>query len=233
MEQEKIEKFLDPKIQLLQDVLQFRGFKVEDRGAEIRIQLDSIGFKGSVVDLYVLKNNPEQIRARMKRKAAETGSRSGGADLKGAPDLLEIQKALQKGMLGVATIEDFHSFGRRRDDYVYYAHVIIEEEPADIIQQQVFAEQAIADIRGVDSKTFRKGLDIVKLPRSSLVRMALTRLFRNSMDAPELATAAIKEAELITDASERELLQELRENNTIPFLTNLIHLLWDELTKKP
>ncbi|MCP4690423.1 MAG: hypothetical protein GY859_20380 [Desulfobacterales bacterium] len=206
---------------------------MQERGVELRIQLESIGFKDSVVDLYVLKNNPEEIRARMKKTAAPTGPGAGEADLKEAPDLKEIQKALQEGVLGVATIEEFHSFGRRGDEYIFYSRVIMEDEPADVIQQQVFAEQAISDIRGVDSKTFRKGLDIVKLPRSSLVRMALTRLFRNSMDAPELAAAAIKEAELITDAAEREILKELRENNSIPFLTNLIHLLWDEISKKP
>ena len=213
----------DPKIQLINDVLQFRGFKVEDQHSGIRVHLEAAGFKESVADIYALKSNPEEIRARLSCKASSVAADK--------DTINDIHKLMREGLLGVASLEEFHAFGQEGEEYIYYTHVLMEEEPTDVIHQQVFAQMAMVALRGVDAKTFRKSLDTMGLPRSSLVRLALTRIFRDSSSAQELVAATVNEASLIVEESDREAVRSLRENNEIPFLVNLIHLLWDEVIK--
>jgi hypothetical protein len=43
--------------------------------------------------------------------------------------------------------------------------------------------------------------------------------------------ATVNEASLIVEESDREAVRRLKKNNEIPFLVNLIHLLWDEVIK--
>ncbi|MEZ4578333.1 MAG: hypothetical protein R2875_10050 [Desulfobacterales bacterium] len=57
--------------------------------------------------------------------------------------------------------------------------------------------------------------------------MALTRIFRNAVDAEELMAATMDEAEKLTLEADREDLGIIKAINTEGFLTPVIDLLYD------
>jgi hypothetical protein len=262
----------DPKIKMLRDVLAARRFNVDSRPNEISIDLEAVGYSGDVVDFYVLKNNVEQVRARMKRNIPRMTPLDEN-------DITKIHGLLQKVLKHVVHIDRFHSFGKRGDAYIYYAHVSMASAPdADLtptVQSPTETDQddteleivftgldeddtvitaeaepipppvvdspprqtssgskgmpanaAFSDLEGVDAKMFRKSLDTLGLSRSSLVRLALTRIFREASDTSELITAISREAELIIKEEDKKIVQMLKDQDKIPFLSKLAHLLW-------
>ena len=89
------------------------------------------------------------------------------------------------------------------------------------------AEKAIEELETIDGKMLRQSLDMMNLRRSSGVRMALTRIFRNAVDAEELMAATMDEAEKLTSGADREDLSIIKAINTEGFLTPVIDLLYD------
>ena len=262
----------DPKIKMLHDVFAARRFNVDFRPNEISIDLDTVGFSGDIVDFYVLKNNVDQVRARMKRNIPRM-------DPLDENDIVKIHGLLQKILKDIVHIDRFHSFGKRGDAYIYYAHVsmanqpdadsaaasasLSDADPADSELEIVFtgldeddtfvaeepkpmpqpaapsppspaqsgangmpANAVFSDLEGVDAKMFRRSLDTLGLSRSSLVRLALTRIFREASDTHELISAISREAELILNDEDKKVVQMLKDQDKIPFLSKMAHLLW-------
>ena len=96
-----------------------------------------------------------------------------------------------------------------------------EEEPVLALST---AEKAIKQLETIDSKMIRQSLDMMNLKRSSNVRMALTRIFRNAGDAVELTAAIEKEAGKLTSENDFEDLRIIKLINTKGFLTPVIDL---------
>jgi hypothetical protein len=221
----------DPKILKILKILESRGFEVEYNSNGICLKMECMGIPNAVLDFYVLKSSPKQTRARLRKKTNKIYSEFDDFSFHTIADLEYMRKAFQDSLIGVAKLDRFYYFGYRKDSHYYYAHVNMSEEPEEIILRQKLIEKALVQLKGVDSKIFRKGLDLSGLPRSSIVRLALTRIFRSATEPEELILVASQEAVRIVNAEEWKTLRQLIDSNQINFISNIIYILWEEVSR--
>ncbi len=91
------------------------------------------------------------------------------------------------------------------------------------------AEEAIEKLETVDAKMLRQSLDRMSLKRSSVVRLAVTRIFRSAAEVAELEIAIQNEANKIVSPKDRAELQEVKSLSVNGFLDPIIDLLWQEV----
>jgi len=87
------------------------------------------------------------------------------------------------------------------------------------------AERAVELLETVDARTFRKALDALDLPRTSNLRLALSRLQRSAIDAEELNDTAKTEAARLTAAADIDDLGRIQSLKLPDYLDCLIALL--------
>jgi hypothetical protein len=92
--------------------------------------------------------------------------------------------------------------------------------------------EAIREMEAIDAKTLRQSLDMMNLKRSSVVRIALTRLFRSIGDAEELSEAVSLEAGKIVSPEDQEDLRMVSIVHSDGFLKPAIDLLYDAVFKR-
>lgn len=92
--------------------------------------------------------------------------------------------------------------------------------------------EAIREMEAIDAKTLRQSLDMMNLKRSSVVRIALTRLFRSIGDAEELAEAVSLEAGKIVFPEDQEDLRMVQIVHADGFLKPAIDLLYNAVFNK-
>ena len=83
----------------------------------------------------------------------------------------------------------------------------------------------------INIKRFRKNLDQLGLPRSSTVRVALARIFRESIDAQELLATVDSEARKIVHSEQWRAIKEIRSKNQLSAANYIIDLLWEEISR--
>lgn len=91
------------------------------------------------------------------------------------------------------------------------------------------AKEVIIHAKGIDSRQFRQSLDNMGLKRSCMVRVALSRIFREAVDEQSITAAVEKEAIKIGNSSEKNILGNLRQKNHAPYVKNSIELLWQTI----
>jgi hypothetical protein len=91
------------------------------------------------------------------------------------------------------------------------------------------AEKAMSQLESVDAKMLRQSLDMMGLKRSSAIRLSLTRIFRNALDATELESAIQSEALKIVTPEDRVELQTVKSLSVNGFLDAVVDLLWQEV----
>ncbi len=91
------------------------------------------------------------------------------------------------------------------------------------------AEEVVHQLEAVDAKTLRQALDNLNLPRSSNVRMVLTRLYRSAVDPEELEESIEFEVEKINKGKDLEELKMIKEMHSVDFLNPLLELLWHKV----
>lgn len=92
--------------------------------------------------------------------------------------------------------------------------------------------EAIREMEAIDAKTLRQSLDMMNLKRSSVVRIALTRLFRSIGDADELSDAVSLEAGKIVSPEDQEDLRMVSIVHADGFLKPAIDLLYNAVFNK-
>lgn len=92
--------------------------------------------------------------------------------------------------------------------------------------------EAIREMEAIDAKTLRQSLDMMNLKRSSVVRIALTRLFRSIGDADELSDAVSLEAGKIVSPEDQEDLRMVQIVHADGFLKPAIDLLYNAVFNK-
>jgi len=97
---------------------------------------------------------------------------------------------------------------------------------------RALAKEAVAKLELIDAKMLRLSLDMMNLKRSSAVRAALTRIFRDALDADELMHAIQNEAGKLTSENDREELVMIQSINQDEALTPVIRLLCNEVFAK-
>ena len=215
---------LDSKLKTISQALRIRQVDVAPSTGGIRVTF----FHGSTptsIDIYVLRSNPDHLRAKIR--GTDQSPEMSDADLK------RIRIKLQNELLGVANVGTFASLGRRGEVHYYYAHITMNQKSsADLTLVQKGAQQALEQLKGIDSGIFRQGLDKLGLPRSSKVRLALTRIFRESADIEEMLTVVVQEAGIIAKSNDWRVLKDIREKNEIPYLNIVVELLWKAVAKE-
>lgn len=215
---------MDPKLKTISKALRIRQVDVEPSTGGIRVTF-SRGRVPTAIDIYALRSNPDHLRAKIRG----TDQSPVMADT----DLKRIRIKLQNELLGIASVGAFASLGRRGEVHYYYAYITMNKKSsADLTLVQKGAQQALAQLKGIDSGIFRKGLDQLGLPRSSKVRLALTRIFRESADIEEMLTVVVQEAGIIAKSNDWRILKDIREKNEIPYLNIVVELLWKAVAKE-
>ncbi len=215
---------MDTKIKTIQKSLRIRKVAVQELSNGIRVNLDDPALPLLSIDIYTLRANPDHLRAKIK----------GGDDFPEITDndLKKIRIKLQNDLLGVASVGTFTSLGRRGEAHYYYAHITMSKKSADLVLIQKGAQHALEQLKGIDAGKFRKGLDQLGLPRSSKVRLALTRIFREAGDIEEMLTVVVQEAGIIAKSDDWRLLKQVKENSNVAYLNIVIELLWKSVAKE-
>jgi hypothetical protein len=215
---------VDPKIETLLKSLRIRKVDAEVSKNGIRIDLGDSGFQDVYVDIYVLRSNPDHVRAKIQKK--------GKIESNIESELKKIRMKLQHELLGVANVGSFASLGKRGDAHYYYAHLQMTQKKGDLAVVQKGAKQALDQMKGVDAKSFRTGLDDIGLSRSSHLRMALTRIFRESDEIEEMLSVLVHEAGVIANTDEWKMLKEIKENNKLSNMSIIVELLWKAVARE-
>lgn len=216
---------MDPKIDVIQRLLTSRGHLLSfiENGCRVTLRVgDQVR---CCIDFYVLLSAPEQVRAKLSVNQP-------GEPIGDPVWLPEIQEILEEALRGAAIVEAFGEFGVRGKSQISYAHVVMAAAPEMIIKRLKAAEQAFEQLQDVDSKQFRKSLDQLSLPRSSSVRVALMRIFRDSIDAQDLLVSADREADNILNADQWRVIKEIRTKNRLPATHRIIDMLWEAVRQK-
>jgi hypothetical protein len=118
------------------------------------------------------------------------------------------------------------------DDFTAYQilNSLISSGRIAITQPRTLAElekEVVNQIQGIDAGQFRWALDSLGLKRSSPLRVALTRIFREAVNENQIRAAAEKEAGKINQSeAEKIALTKIREENQVPYIKDIIELLW-------
>lgn len=249
----------DDKMRMIREALQSSGLAVSERKQGIRVKTDS----GYPVDIFSLKSNPDQIRARIKLDESDPLKRQSFVEV--------IQKSLSDALNGTFFLEAFR-LSRETGGTFFYNAVLeaapgcFSDAPIEISAEAVeiidageseclsdaddaaefqldfdlkedsrlivgksLAEEAVEMLETVDAKMLRQSLDMMSLKRSSVVRLAVTRICRNATDVEELEKAIQAEAKKIVSPEDRIDLQTLKSLSTNGFLDPIVDLLWQEV----
>jgi len=161
-----------------------------------------------------------------------SGTVKGGSEIKLNPDEWSVL-ALIDGKISVKgiiseSINDRYTVYQILNSLISSGY-IKEEETFSPLQQ---VTEAFNKLKEVDPKMVRKELDRLGLSRSSILRLVLTRIARNSFSPEELLELVEVEAKKIVNPEDKNLITELMGKNKVPFLENLFRLLHEKTEDK-
>ncbi len=214
------------------NALQIHGFDARFTTLGICLNPEGMGIRNASIEFYILKNCPKQIRARLRVKPEKNKPETGISDVHTDAGLKYLSNILEEAVYGVAKLGRFFYFGCRNGIHYYYAHVEVPEYRDDVSIQQKLLKKTLRQLEGMDAKTFRENLDESGLPRSSIVRLALTRIFRSAADPKELMNVTSREAQRIVNAEEWKTVRGLVSNNRTNRISNMVSILWEEVSRQ-
>jgi len=257
---------IEDKITLIKDTFQKAGLKVAQKKRILRTRLGN----GYLVDIFTLKNSPDQIRARIKIEEPDPLKRQAYVE--------SIFNALSTTLNEIVSVDSFCLSREIGGAHIYLSvlemkEAFFDDEPIEINADAIeiideeasaaepvcsdeqsedlavfsldfdlesenrirvvksMAEEALENLESVDPKMLRQNLDMMNLKRSSVVRLAITRIFRNALELAELEKTVQNEAKRIVSAEDRAELQEAKSLCDNGFLEPVINLLWQEVFK--
>lgn len=233
----------DPKIRTIMTALRSRGCTVKGISQGIRLKLDY----NIDVDFYTLKFDANKLRARLKLYVEDAAERS--------RIIGDVSEKIREDLGGTSDVEDFKFSRCISGDYYYYARLFMldedftgsPEEKPDVVAARLRAvapekakagreeelQKVVEVFESVDSKMFRKAMDGLGVPRTSILRVSLARIFRAATDMEELKTALKEEAMRISDPRDRSDLEKIRESNEVVFLDPAIRMLHRAVFDEP
>ena len=192
------------KIERIQQILQKHGIRFEGQDHEIKLLLDHITIPNALSEFYII--NPET-------------------------DLEELLKQLPADH-SVHKTEQTVIFGCTDAAYSCYARITLKKNTKNNQTHHSDVKTIAEELRGVDSRMFRQAMDQLGLPRSGNVRLALTRIFRDSMDSDELMATIADEADRIVGSEEQDIIKGLQKMGQATFITKILHLLWETIVSR-
>ena len=233
----------DPKIKTIMKALRSRGCTVKGISQGIRLKLDY----NIDVDIYTLRFDANKLRARLKLYVEDAAERS--------RIIGDVNEKLRGGLGGTSDVEDFKFSRCISGDYYYYARLFMGDEELSgnpdetpdgasagdsVVEPENKSAGREADLQkvvevfeSVDSKMFRKAMDGLGVPRTSILRVSLARIFRAATDLEELKTALKEESMRISDPRDRSDLEKILASNEEAFLDPAIRILHRAVFDEP
>jgi hypothetical protein len=226
---------LDPKIKAIMFSLRSRGFLLKGIRQGLRVKLEN----GIDVDIYTLKFDADKLRARIRLNIEVEKER--------ALIIKKVSELMQDGLSDVLEMETFTFSRCDSGNYYYYARLFMRDSSFFIkpeertvllvarksaagtsevcIEQRTDLQKVVEIFESVDAKMFREGLDDLAIPRTSMLRVSLTRIFRAATDPDELKAAIKEEAGRMTDDQDRNELDKFLISNYVEFLDPILRML--------
>lgn len=88
------------------------------------------------------------------------------------------------------------------------------------------AVEAVEKLSAIDFRQFMKTLDHLNVTRSSRLRVALARIFREAGSERQIRGAVKQEAINIKQSQGAADLDKLKEERLVPYMEEMIELLW-------
>ena len=197
------------EIEKIQRILQKRGIRFERQDHEIKLFFDHVTIPNALSEFYIV--NPET-------------------------DFEELLEQLPADH-SVHETEQSVIFGCTDAAYSCYAKITLtkntnNDQPKNNQTHDSGVKTIAEELRGVDSRMFRQAMDQLGLPRSGNVRLALTRIFRDSMDPDELMATIADEADRIVGSEEQDIIKGLQKMGQATFITKILHLLWETIVTR-
>ncbi|MFP4194493.1 MAG: DUF4388 domain-containing protein [Desulfobacterales bacterium] len=98
-------------------------------------------------------------------------------------------------------------------------------EAVENLPPKKLAEQTLSQLQGIDGRQFRETLDQMGLKRSSLLRTALLRVFRDAGDINQLLESVREESARLSGRTEKAELERFKDQTPQPFMKNMLMLL--------
>lgn len=135
-------------------------------------------------------------------------------------------KATVRQILDQTGYDDFTGYKLLNSLLSYGKIEITTKRPTDEL-----AAQAVSHLKSIDARQFRETLDLLGLKRSSVLRVVLSRIFRDAVDQTQLMKSLANESKRIANPSDMAELNKLRENSRIPFMKAVLELLWQSVNE--
>ena len=126
--------------------------------------------------------------------------------------------------------KEFQLIGCKDSSTVFYAKAFIDESYDRFKQKK--SEKAAAFFKAMGMEKINKGLDSLGLSQSSIIRLAMTRLFKSSEDINSFLTTLAQEAENIVFVNEYQNLKKIKNRSGDFFLDDVIFILWNDVVEK-
>ncbi|MBF0100402.1 MAG: response regulator [Desulfobacterales bacterium] len=208
----------DERILKIQDRLKSCGFQVESIENGFKLSSGTQDIPGCFnIDVYVLKSNPKYIRIRLRSFVAQSSIVES--------DIEEVRTKLERCLLKTAQIGKFSFFGAKQNIYIYYAEIRFLSESSDT-QKKNSLLILQKELPKLDPKILRQDLDSLKLSRSSKIRLAITRIVRDFVEIEEGLEAIKREAVMIMNSEEKQILEQLKNDIQQPaYMVAILSLL--------
>ncbi len=234
---------LDLKIKRIMKAMRARGYCIKGIRQGIRLKMN-----GNVdIDIYTLQFDANKLRARLKLHIDDAGER--------ARVIRDVSEKLREDMGSTLDMEEFKFSRCVSGNYYYYARLFMldvqdvgssEEKPevlavrkrglsreAENTSKREDLQTVVEAFESVDSKMLRRSLDGLGIPRTSILRVAISRIFRAATDSEELKAAVQEEAMRISDPKDRSDLDAIVSVNDVAFLDAIIRMLHQSVSEGP
>jgi len=135
-------------------------------------------------------------------------------------------KATVRQILDQTGYDDFTGYKLLNSLLSYGKIEILTKQPADEL-----AAQAVSHLKSIDARQFRETLDLLGLKRSSVLRVVLSRIFRDAVDQTQFMKSLANESKRIANPSDLAELKKLKENSHMPFMKGVLELLWQAVNE--
>lgn len=168
------------------------------------------------LEFYSIRNLAKKDEMRIRKKLNNILKPALRAPIIKTDDILKLAES---------KLHDVLALFRDKEEFLHKLEELLDE------RLLLPEEKAFLKLNGLDSKTIRKKLDNIGFSRSSSLRLALTRILRDSSDAKELLASIKRESQKIVHPEEIAVLLKLKEKQELAFMADIINLLVEKIDR--
>lgn len=168
------------------------------------------------LEFYSIRNLKKPEEMRIRKKLNNILKPALRAPIVKTEDVLKLADS---------KLHDILALFRDKEEFLHKLEEMLDEKLLSL------QEKAFAKLNGLDAKMIRKKFDDVGFSRSSSLRLALTRILRDSTDSKELLASVNREARKIVNPGEKAVLLKLKEKRELAFMADILTLLAEKVGK--